>query len=176
MRDMKSEILLGKANVMKHWGNKSCRKSLTVWATLFLELERGAGGTIRPDISICMRDENNETVYATRDLSEIKSIPELSGHPYVGYLELLSKTYRDGIKAGNPEQEESLRNGYALGKVTDLDFRTGRDGQVEWLKSRNLYEMKQDDGTWYRYGHGWANGKPVPDSHLAILKTLMGWA
>lgn len=166
-------IPIGKVNILKYWGNTSSRKSYQLNVTLYLEQDMC--NTIRPVAYASITDDNGDTILLTHDLSELKDVPELKANTTFNHILLLVTEYAHGIHAGTPEQTYAVRKGYATGEYPSLNYQKDGQKHCEYLKSQNLYDTKQSDGSWYRYGHGWANGKQVPSSHLMILKTLMGW-
>lgn len=173
MYPTRKQIPLGKANILRHWGHPNNRKLHAVDA--ILHLERDTAGTFRPIVSISFLDDEGTILFTSHNMNELSSIPELAAQPMFTYLKIIMNEYALGIQAGNPEQTAAIRKGFALGKLKSIDPTVAGDAHKKYLQSLGLLNIQLPDGSWYRYGSGWANGKPVPGSHQAILKTLMGW-
>lgn len=173
MISTKKELPLGKANILKYWGDASSRKSHKVTGTI--TWEQDSGGTVRPVIAINILNDDGQSILTTSDLDSLSDVPELKAQPVFGYLSLIAKEYALGIHAGTPEQTACIRKGYALGEYPSLEYRLFGDAHKKYLEKNNMLNVQLSDGTWYRYGQGFANGKPVTGIHLAIIKTLMDW-
>ena len=173
MISMKKEIPLGKANVLKHWGDTTSRKYHRIVGTIVWDQD--SGGTMRPVISVSILNEDGQSLLTTMDLNGIANLPELKNNPTFGYMRLIASEYALGINAGTPEQTACIRRGFALGEYPSLEHRLFSDAHKKYLEKNNMLNVQLPDGTWYRYGQGYANGKPVTGMHLAIIKTLMDW-
>lgn len=169
----KKEIPLGKANIMKLWGDASSRKSNKITGSI--EWEQDMGGTMRPVLSISILSDEGQPILTTHDLESLADIPELAAQPSFGYMLTIAQKFTNGIKIGTKEQVDCVRRGFATGEYPSLDTNLFLKEHKKYLEKNNLLNVQLEDGTWYRYGQGICDGKPVTGIEQAIIKALMDW-
>lgn len=171
MLNMHKEIPIEKINLMQYWGNASSRVKWQVIADLTIETDKC--GYLCPRACLRINDETGCTILSLHNIRELDDV--LKDNTVYKQICLLTETYQKGILPGTPEQMLAIRQGFATGCYSSMDFTVSGEEQIAYLKSRNLYRTPLENHDWYIFGHGWSEHGPVPSVHLVILKSLMGW-
>ena len=79
----------------------------------------------------------------------------------------LWKAYHlNDMHAGTPEQEAALK------EAGLTEFASDYEKCCEYLKSVGMYEVELEDGTMYKFGHGWLT-QPIPEDELEKIEKII---
>ena len=101
-------------------------------------------------------------------MDELIAFKELKHNKQLLLINDLWKKYHlNDMNAGTPEQSQALETWH---KENGTRFDYTKD--CEYLKGINLYEVTLNDGSLYRYGHGWLY-REIPENDLNTIKLLL---
>lgn len=167
MKSLTKTLPLGKTNLARQWDSKTARGLFP--CTAGLQLEADSFHVAWFTVTISIYDDKGFLLFQTPDPHILSEFPDLD--PIRDTLIYLYDLCRNGIHAGNPNQEQTLRAGWSEGRYQSLDNEQDRQKRIDYLTEQNQYLIQLTDKTYYRYGHGWI-GKPMDDADLFLLLSL----
>ena len=158
-------------NFRRFWGYPCNTKNCPVFVQT--KLSFNSDGNILFSVNTQIWNPKQTATYLDGDhLALLANFLEIANDKlYQTLQELWEKYGHKEIHKGSPEQEQILHPAIAAEDLPPNEY-LGSEAYRNYLRSYNM-ETVVHNGVSYRYGHGWVDGKPIPNSDLERLEQIV---
>lgn len=158
---------LANINFRRFWGYPCNTNNCPVFVQI--ELTPNADGNIIFSVNTQIWNPKQTKTFLNGDhLDLLENFPEIACDRFYQTLKELWNKYRHKeIHKGSPEQERILRLAIAAEDLPPSEH-LGSNLYLNYLQSKNMAFITINN-IQYRYGHGWVDGQPMPDSDIEQL-------